>query len=104
VTAYGNLKGTAGDRDEMSIGASYNFGVAKVVGNIQQIKYKPDAGSSAKFNNYLLGVSAPVGGVGEVKAQYAYYDQEGPAKAHQLSWAMCTTCPSALLCTALWLT
>ncbi|MDR3067394.1 MULTISPECIES: porin [Comamonas] len=85
TAAYGNLKGTAGDRDEMSIGASYNFGVAKVVGNIQQIKYKPDAGSSAKFRNYLLGVSAPVGGVGEVKAQYAYYDQEGPAKAHQLS-------------------
>lgn len=26
-----------------------------------------------------------MGGVGEVKAQYAYYDQEGPAKAHQLS-------------------
>ena len=85
TAAYGNLKGAAGDRDEMSIGASYNFGVAKVVGNVQQIKYKPDAGSSAKFRNYLLGVSAPVGGVGEVKAQYAYYDQEGPAKAHQLS-------------------
>lgn len=85
TAAYGNLKGAAGDRDEMSIGASYNFGVAKVVGNVQQIKYKPDAGSSAKFRNYLLGVSAPVGGVGEVKAQYAFYDQQGDAKAHQLS-------------------
>ena len=85
TAAYGNLKGSAGDRDEMSIGASYNFGVAKVTGLAQQIKYKPDAGSSAKFRNYLLGVSAPVGGVGEVKAQYAYYDQQGPAKAHQLS-------------------
>ena len=85
TAAYGTLAGTVGDRDEYSIGASYNFGVAKVVGNVQQIKYKPDTGSSAKFNNYLLGVSAPVGGVGEVKAQYAYYDQQGPAKAHQLS-------------------
>ncbi|KGH31850.1 porin [Comamonas testosteroni] len=85
TAAYGTLNGGTGDRDEMSIGASYNFGVAKVVGNVQQIKYKPDAGSSAKFRNYLLGVSAPVGGVGEVKAQYAYYDQQGPAKAHQLS-------------------
>ena len=85
TAAYATVNGGTGDRDEMSIGASYNFGVAKVVGLAQQIKYKPDAGSSAKFRNYLVGVSAPVGGVGEVKAQYAYYDQQGPAKAHQLS-------------------
>lgn len=86
TAAYGTLAGLAGDRDEYSIGASYNFGVAKVAGLAQQIKYKPDAGSSAKFNNYLLGVSAPVGGVGEVKAQYALYDQKAnDAKAHQFS-------------------
>ncbi|MDR2298959.1 MAG: porin [Comamonas sp.] len=87
TAAYGTLAGAAnGDRDEMSIGASYNFGVAKVVGLAQQIKYKPESGSSAKYNNYLLGVSAPVGGVGEVKAQYAYYDQKGDnTKAQQLS-------------------
>ncbi|RDI13675.1 porin [Comamonas sp. AG1104] len=87
TAAYGTLSyGQAGDRDEMSIGASYNFGVAKVVGNVQQIKYKPEQGSSAKFNNYLLGVSAPVGGVGEVKLQYAMYDQKADdTKAHQLS-------------------
>lgn len=87
TAAYGTLAGaTNGDRNEMSIGASYNFGVAKVVGLAQQVKYKPDTGSSAKFNNYMLGVSAPVGGVGEVKAQYAYYDQKGnDTKAQQLS-------------------
>ncbi|NIF84320.1 porin [Comamonas sp. Tr-654] len=87
TAAYGTLSyGNLGDRDEMSIGASYNFGVAKVVGQAQQIKYKPNAGSSEKFNNYALGVSAPVGGVGEVKAQYAFYDQKGDnTKAHQLS-------------------
>ena len=87
TAAYGTLSyGNVGDRDEMSIGASYNFGVAKVVGLAQQIKYKPNAGSSDKFNNYMLGVSAPVGGVGEVKAQYAYYDQKGnDTKAQQLS-------------------
>ena len=87
TAAYGTLSyGNIGDRDEMSIGASYNFGVAKVTGLAQQIKYKPEIGSSAKFNNYLIGVSAPVGGVGEVKAQYAFYDQKGnDAKAHQLS-------------------
>lgn len=87
TAAYGTLSyGAAGDRDEYSIGASYNFGVAKVAGLAQQIKYKPELGSSAKFNNYLLGVSAPVGGVGEVKLQYALYDQKAAdTKAHQLS-------------------
>ena len=86
TAAYGTLAGaTNGDRDEYSVGAGYNFGVAKVVGMAQQIKYKPSVGSNAKFTNYLLGVSAPVGGVGEVKAQYAFYDQQGDAKAHQVS-------------------
>ena len=87
TAAYGTLSyGNVGDRDEMSIGASYNFGVAKVVGLAQQVKYKPNGGSNAKFNNYLIGVSAPVGGVGEVKAQYAYYDQKGfDTKAQQIS-------------------
>jgi predicted porin len=87
TAAYGTLSyGNVGDRDEMSIGASYNFGVAKVTGLAQQIKYKPEVGANEKFNNYLIGVSAPVGGVGEVKAQYAFYDQKGnDAKAHQLS-------------------
>lgn len=90
TAAYGTAKtavaGLQADRDEYSIGASYNFGVAKVAGLAQQIKYKPELGSSAKFNNYLLGVSAPVGGVGEVKLQYALYDQKAAdTKAHQLS-------------------
>jgi len=87
TAAYGTLSyGPVGDRDEMSIGASYNFGVAKVSALAQQIKYKPEVGSNAKFNNYMIGVSAPVGGVGEVKAQYAYYDQKGnDTKAQQLS-------------------
>ena len=92
TAAYGTQKnavaGIVGDRDEMSIGAAYNFGVAKVTGLAQQIKYKADAAGvpSQKYNNYLLGVSAPVGGVGEVKAQYALYDQKAnDAKAHQFS-------------------
>ncbi|MEG0937142.1 MAG: porin [Comamonas sp.] len=87
TAAYGSLSGGTGDRDEFSVGAGYNFGVAKVVGLAQQVKYKSDVlgVSSAKYNNYLLGVSAPVGGVGEVKAQYAFYDQQGDAKAHQVS-------------------
>ena len=73
-----------------SLGASYDFGVAKLTGMGTQTKYKY-VGSSSKFNSYLIGLSAPVGGVGEVKAQYAFYDQKGyntpttSAKAHQFS-------------------
>ena len=73
-----------------SLGASYDFGVAKLTAMGTQTKYKY-VGSSPKFNSYLIGLSAPVGGVGEVKAQYAFYDQKGyntassSAKAHQFS-------------------
>ena len=68
-----------------SLGASYDFGVVKLTGMGTQTKYKY-VGSSSKFNSYLIGLSAPVGGVGEVKAQYAYYDQKGyNAKAQQFS-------------------
>ena len=72
-----------------SLGASYDFGVAKLTAMGTQTKYKDTVlfgGNSGKFNSYLVGVSAPVGGVGEVKAQYAFYDQKGyNAKAHQFS-------------------
>ena len=90
TAAYGSVKtNTAGigtDRDTYSIGASYDFGAAKITAMGSQTKYKPDTGASSKYNNYLVGLSAPVGGVGEVKAQYAFYDQKATAgKAHQFS-------------------
>ena len=74
------------DRDELTLGASYNFGVAKVIGLAQQTKYSPNVGSDRKYNSYAVGVSAPVGGVGEVKLQYALYDQKAiDSKAHQIT-------------------
>lgn len=87
TAAYGELLlGSKDKRDEMSIGASYNFGVAKLAGVAQQVKYKWDGAGSDKFNTYMLGVSAPVGGVGEVKAQYSYIDQKGyNTKAQQIA-------------------
>jgi predicted porin len=70
----------------MTLGASYNFGVVKLSGLLQQVKYKYEAGNSDKFNNYAVGVSAPVGAAGVVKAQYALYDQKAlDTKAHQFS-------------------
>lgn len=70
----------------LTLGASYNFGVVKLSGLAQQAKYKYEGGGSDKFNSYAVGVSAPVGAAGLVKAQYALYDQKAiDAKAHQFS-------------------
>lgn len=70
----------------LTLGASYDFGVVKLSGLAQQAKYKYEAGDSDKFNSYALGVSAPVGAAGVVKAQYALYDQKAiESKTHQLS-------------------
>lgn len=75
--------------DTYGLGASYDFGVAKVNGLVLQAKEK-DAVVNTKQTSYALGVSAPVGGVGVVKAQYALYNGKngalgGDGKAHQLS-------------------
>ena len=90
TVAYGQLNtqfaGVFAKRKELNVGASYNFGMAKLTGQAMQVRYNPNGMGNQKFNNYMIGVSAPVGGVGEVKAQYAYYDQKAyDAKAHQLS-------------------
>ena len=78
--------GIEGDRDALTLGASYNFGVAKLIGIAQQHQYSYDVGADRKYNNYALGVSAPVGGAGEVKLQYARYDQKATGgNADQLS-------------------
>ena len=78
--------GIEGDRDALTLGASYNLGVAKLIGIVQRQEYSYDVGADRKFNNYALGVSAPVGGAGEVKLQYARYDQKATnGEADQLS-------------------
>ena len=77
--------------DTYGLGASYDFGVAKINGLVLQAKEKDAAnGVNTKQTSYALGVSAPVGGVGVVKAQYALYNAKNDAladngKAHQLS-------------------
>lgn len=87
--SYGgsNVAFTQGDKlDSYGLGATYDFGVAKVNGLALQVKEK-GAVVNSKLTSYALGVSAPVGGVGEVKAQYALYKAGGDlsGKAHQLS-------------------
>ncbi len=79
-----NLTSTV-ERDKLTLGGSYNFGVAKAIAILQQTKDDRGALAERKVNAYALGVSAPVG-AGEVKLQYALYDQKAiDSKAHQIS-------------------
>ena len=72
------------DRDTFTLGGSYNLNVVKLNAIVQQSKYKA-LGESEKVNAYALGVSAPVG-AGEVKLQYALYDNKLiESKAHHIS-------------------
>ena len=74
------------------LGGSYNFGVAKLLGFYKETKFKEtglNAGNdSTKFKTFGLGVTAPVGAAGEVRASYNHYraSEDGDTlKADQLS-------------------
>lgn len=73
------------DRNRLTLGGSYDLNVVKLNAILQQTKDDVPGGSERKVNAYLLGASAPVG-AGEVKLQYALYDQKAiDSKAHQIS-------------------
>jgi predicted porin len=73
------------DRNRLTLGGSYNLNVVKLNAILQQTKDDVPGGSERKVNAYMLGASAPVG-AGEVKLQYALYDQKAiDSKAHQFS-------------------
>ncbi len=73
------------DRNRLTLGGSYNLNVVKLNAILQQTKDDVPGGSERKVNAYMLGASAPVG-AGEVKLQYALYDQKAiDSKAHQIS-------------------
>lgn len=73
------------DRNALTVAGSYNLNVVKLNAILQQTKDDVPGGSERKVNAYALGASAPVG-AGEVKLQYALYDQKAiDSKAHQIS-------------------
>ena len=85
----GNLPTTPavnGDRTQVSLGGSYDFGMLKASALVQQVEFEPTVGTGkVKFDNWALGLSAPVG-PGTVKAQYASYDlKDSSNEAQQLS-------------------
>ena len=70
------------DLTTWQLGGAYNFGVAKLLAF-----YKQSTVSNApKFKTFGLGVSAPVGAAGEVRASYNNYKiSDDNGKADQLS-------------------
>ena len=61
-----------------SLGGSYNFGVAKLSAAYRRATLKtdnfaPDADEKVKLQGFLVGVSAPVGTAGEIRATYNHY-------------------------------
>lgn len=67
------------------LGASYNFGAARLAALVRQQRNKPVTGESVKFNTAHVGAIVPMG-AGEARVGYNYYDNTGTdGKAHQLS-------------------
>ena len=81
----------ATDLTSWQLGGGYNFGVAKLLSFYKQSKYKVIGSSdNVKLKTFNLGVTAPVGAAGEVRAAYNHYRGSfsglgGSLKANQLS-------------------
>ena len=76
ATAFGGIGKfvTPVDVKTWQLGGAYNFGIAKLAGFYKDTKYsKPNVAPTAKFKTFGLGVSAPVGAAGEVRASYNHY-------------------------------
>ena len=79
--AYSNTKYAAGDIKSTNVGASYDFGMAKVMGLYENVK-----NGSLTGKGFLAGVSAPIG-AGEIRAAYSTYktDAAGDPKTNKFA-------------------
>lgn len=76
------------DLKTWQLGASYDFAVVKLAGFYKETKYKNAASGAneGKLKTWNLGVSAPVGAAGVVKASYNNYKwSDNAGKAQQFS-------------------
>ena len=83
--ALGATGFTGDDLTTWQLGGSYDLSVVKLAAFYKETKYKEIAtGGSDKLKTWNLGVSAPVGAAGVVKASYNNYKVDG-AKADQFA-------------------
>ena len=66
--ATGRAKYAAGDVKQTNFGGAYDFGVVKLTGH-----YARDKNGTQSAKGYLLGASAPIGAVGQLRASYSQY-------------------------------
>jgi predicted porin len=59
-----------------ALGGSYDLGVVKLAAAYKDSKGKAENGNKDKTKGYYLGLSAPVGTAGEVKASYNHYESK----------------------------
>lgn len=84
------LKTTAGDGDKETVwdlGASYDFGVAKLAAAYGQDKVEFE-GESEKVKQWFVGVTVPVGAAGKVMATYGEAELKKVSGAEVDRWAV----------------
>ncbi len=83
---YGRTEYLAGDTKQSNLGASYNFGVAKLMAQLSRDENNAGVGTDGK--GWLLGAIMPVG-AGEVRVSYSVYEtQTGAANPEVKQFAM----------------
>lgn len=70
AAATGRTKYAAGNITQSNIGASYDFTVVKLIGQYVSDK---NGNGNVRGKGYLLGLTAPVGAVGQLRASYSQY-------------------------------
>lgn len=75
------------DQDSLMIGASYDFGVAKLFGQYQMMNDDYAAGGKLDRDTYLVGVSVPVG-KGSILASYGRTEREGAVDSERNTYAL----------------
>jgi predicted porin len=69
--ASGKTKYAAGDITQTNLGGIYDFGVVRVIGHIAR-----DKNGVVKGKGYLLGLTAPIGQVGQLRASVSQYETD----------------------------
>ena len=69
--ASGKTKYLAGDIRQTNLGGMYDFGVVRVIGQVVRDK---NGNGNVKGKGYLLGASAPIGTVGQLRASVSQYE------------------------------
>lgn len=84
-----NISGKSADQQEHFIGASYSFGMVKVLGSWQNAKVDPVIGSAQTDKLWSVGAQVDVGPSGHISVGYAKADVDaagGDGKGYTLAY------------------